>query len=148
MGLLAAATIGVAVVSEILSGALEPFGQRLGISTLFMGVVLIPLAGNVSEILVGTRTARANKLDLSLSIASSSAMQVALFVAPLLAIISPLFGQELTLYFSIFEVFALGLAVFSAVAIASDGVSNWMEGAQFLALYLILALWFYFLVPA
>jgi Ca2+:H+ antiporter len=148
MGLLAAATIGVAVVSEILSGALEPFGQRLGISTLFMGVVLIPLAGNVSEILVGTRTARANKLDLSLSIASSSAMQVALFVAPLLAIISPLFGQELTLYFSIFEVFALGLAIFSAVAIASDGVSNWMEGAQFLALYLILALWFYFLVPA
>jgi len=148
VGLLAAATIGVAVVSEILSGALEPFGQRLGISTLFMGVVLIPLAGNVSEILVGTRTARANKLDLSLSIASSSAMQVALFVAPLLAIISPLFGQELTLYFSIFEVFALGLAIFSAVAIASDGISNWLEGAQFLALYLILALWFYFLVPA
>jgi Ca2+:H+ antiporter len=74
-------------------------------------------------------------------------MQVALFVAPLLAIISPFFGQQLTLYFSIFEVFALGLATFSAVAIASDGVSNWMEGAQFLALYLILALWFYFLVP-
>jgi Ca2+:H+ antiporter len=148
IGLLAAATLGVAVVSEILSGTLKPFGERLGISTLFMGVVLIPLAGNVSEILVGVRTARADKLDLSLSIASSSAMQVALFVAPLLAIISPFFGHELTLYFSIFEVFALGLAIFSAVAIASDGVSNWMEGAQFLALYLILALWFYFLVPS
>jgi len=147
VGLLTAATVGIAIVSEILSGAVEPFGQRLDLDALFMGVVLIPLVGNVSEILVGVRTARANKLDLSLSIATTSAMQIALFVAPLLAIISPFFGQELTLYFSIFEVFALGLAVFSAVAIASDGVSNWMEGAQFLALYLILALWFYFLAP-
>jgi len=84
----------------------EPFGQRLDLDALFMGVVLIPLVGNVSEILVGVRTARANKLDLSLSIATTSAMQIALFVAPLLAIISPFFGQELTLYFSIFEVFA------------------------------------------
>jgi calcium/proton exchanger cax len=78
-----------------------------------MGVVLIPVVGNVSEILVGgVRTARANKLDLSLSIATTSAMQIALFVSPLLAIINPYFGQELTLYFSIFEVFALALAVF------------------------------------
>jgi Ca2+:H+ antiporter len=147
VGLLAAATLGIAIVSEVLSRSVEPFAQLLNLDTLFMGIVLIPLAGNVSEILVGVRTARANKLDLSLSIASSSAMQVALFVAPVLAIISPFFGQELTLYFSFVEVFALGLAVFSAVAIASDGVSNWIEGAQYLALYLILALWFYFLVP-
>jgi Ca2+:H+ antiporter len=75
-------------------------------------------------------------------------MQIALFVAPLLVLVSPVFGQQPTLYFSFFEVFALGLVVFTAVIIASDGVSNWVEGVQYLALYLILALWFYFLVPA
>jgi Ca2+:H+ antiporter len=75
-------------------------------------------------------------------------MQIALFVAPLLVFLSLAFGQELTLYFSIFEMFALALAVFASIVIASDGVSNWMEGLQFLALYLIIALWFYFLVPA
>jgi len=145
---LVAATLSVAVLSEIISANLEPFGQSLGLSSLFMGVVLIPLAGNVSEIVVGVRTARNNNLDLSLSIASNSAMQIALFVAPLLALSSPLFGYQLTLYFGFFEVFALGMAVFTAVIIAGDGVSNWMEGVQYLALYLILALWFYFLVPA
>jgi Ca2+:H+ antiporter len=145
--MLIAATLGVAALSEILSGSLEPFGKSFGLSALFLGVVLIPLAGNISEIIVGVRTARSNKLDLSLSIASNSAMQIALFVAPLLALIGPFFGYELTLYFSFFEVMALGIAVSTAVIIAGDGVSNWIEGAQYLALYLILALWFYFLVP-
>lgn len=145
--LLLAATLGIAIVSEIFSGTVEPFGESMGLNLLFLGVVIIPLAGNVSELLVGVRMARSDKLDLSLSISSNSAMQVALFVAPLLALISPLFGPELTLYFSVFEVFPLVLAVLTSIVITSDGVSNWMEGAQFLALYLIMALWFYFLIP-
>jgi len=148
IGLLLVATIGVAIMSEIISNVVEPFGQSLGLSPLFIGIVIIPLAAAVSEIIVGVRTARRNKLDLSLSIASNSVMQIALFVAPLLVFLSLAFGQELTLYFNIFEMFALALAVFAAIIIAIDGVSNWMEGAQFLALYLIIALWFYFIVPA
>jgi Ca2+:H+ antiporter len=148
IGILLAATIGVAIMSEIISTVVEPFGQSLGLSPLFIGIVIIPLAAAVPEIIVGVRTARRNKLDLSLSIASNSVMQIALFVAPLLVFLSLAFGQELTLYFNIFEMFALVLAVFAAIIIAIDGVSNWMEGAQFLALYLIIALWFYFIVPA
>ncbi|MCJ7443644.1 MAG: calcium/proton exchanger [Methanotrichaceae archaeon] len=147
-GLLVAATLGVAIVSEILSGSMEPFGQSMGLSPLFLGLIVLPLAGTFSDILVGVRMALRNDLELSLSIASNSAMQDALFVAPLLALISSLVGQEMTLYFGIFQVLALLLAVSSVIVISSDGVSNWMEGVQLLAFYLMIALWFYFLVPA
>lgn len=147
VGLLVASTIGIVIMSEIISGTVEPFGESLGLSSLFIGVVIMPLAGAISEIIVGVRTARKNKLDLSLSIASNSVMQMALFVAPLLAFLSLLASQEMTLYFNLFEVIGLVIAVFAAIVIASDSVSNWLEGAQLLALYLILAFWFYFLIP-
>lgn len=146
--LLLVATLGVAIMSEIISNVVEPFGQSLGLSPLFIGIVIIPLAAAVPEIIVGVRTARRNKLDLSLSIASNSVMQISLFVAPLLVFLSLIIGQELTLYFNIFEMFALALAVFTTIVISNYGYSNWMEGLQFLALYLIIALWFYFLVPS
>jgi Ca2+:H+ antiporter len=147
LGLLFAVTIGVVIMSEIISDTVEPFGESLGLSPLFIGVVIMPLAGAISEIIVGVRTAQHNKLDLSLSIASNSVMQIALFVAPLLAFLSLLSSQEMTLYFNLFEVIGLGVAVFAAIVIASDNVSNWLEGAQLLALYLILTLWFFFLIP-
>jgi len=147
LGLLLASTIGIVIMSELVSASVEPFGESLGLSPLFIGVVIMPLAGAVSEIIVGVRTARRNKLDLSLSIASNSVMQMALFVAPLLAFLSLGFSEQLTLYFNFFEVLALGLTVFAAIIIASDNVSTWLEGAQFISLYLILALWFLFLVP-
>ncbi len=147
LGLLLASTLGIVIMSELVSASVEPFGESLGLSPLFIGVIIMPLAGAVSEIMVGVRTARRNKLDLSLSIASNSVMQMALFVAPLLAFLSLGFGEQLTLYFNFFEVLALGLTVFAAIIIASDNVSTWLEGAQFISLYLILALWFLFLVP-
>lgn len=147
VGLLLASTIGIVIMSEIISGTVEPFGESLGLSPLFIGVVIMPLAGAISEIIVGVRTAQHNKLDLSLSIASNSVMQMALFVAPSLAFLSLLSSQVMTLYFNLFEVIGLGIAVFAAIVIASDNVSNWLEGAQLLALYLILAIWFFFLVP-
>jgi Ca2+:H+ antiporter len=147
LGLLLASTLGIVIMSELVSASVEPFGESLGLSPLFIGVVIMPLAGAVSEIIVGVRTARRNKLDLSLSIASNSVMQMALFVAPLLAFLSLGFSEQLTLYFNFFEVLALGLTVFAAIIIASDNVSTWLEGAQFISLYFILALWFLFLVP-
>ncbi|MGH2587215.1 MAG: calcium/proton exchanger [Dehalococcoidia bacterium] len=141
---LVAATLGIAVLSEILSDVVEPVGDSLGLSPLFMGVILLPLVSNVSEMLVGTRLARRGQLDLAFTTSTSSATQVALFVAPVLVLISPLFGPELTLSFGIFEVVGLALVIFTVTLLLGDGLSNWLEGAQLLALYIILALWFLF----
>ncbi len=147
VGLLLASTIGIVILSEIISGTVEPFGESLGLNPIFIGVIIMPLAGAISEIIVGVKTAQHNNLDLSLSIASNSVMQAALFVAPLLAFLSLFSGQMMTLYFNFFEVIGLGITIFAAIVIASDNISNWLEGVQLLALYLILGIWFLFLVP-
>lgn len=144
VGVLAGSTIAIVFLSEFLVGAVEPVVESLGISKLFLGVIIIPIVGNVAEHIVGVQVAMKNKMDLSLAISLGSSMQVALFVAPLLVFISLLFGPELTLFFSLFEVVALTLAVFSATLVSIDGESNWLEGAQLLAVYVIVALGFYF----
>jgi len=144
VGVLAASTVAIVFLSEFLVGAVEPVVESLGISELFLGVIIIPIVGNVAEHIVGVQVAWKNKMDLSLSISLGSSMQVALFVAPLLVFVSLLFGPEMTLFFSLFEVAALTLAVFSATLVSVDGESNWLEGAQLLAVYLIVALGFYF----
>jgi Ca2+:H+ antiporter len=144
VGVLAASTVAIVFLSEFLVGAVEPVVESLGVSELFLGVIIIPIVGNVAEHIVGVQVAWKNKMDLSLSISLGSSMQVALFVAPLLVFVSLLFGPEMTLFFSLFEVAALTLAVFSATLVSVDGESNWLEGAQLLAVYLIVALGFYF----
>jgi Ca2+:H+ antiporter len=142
---LAGATAFTVVLSEFLIGAVEPVVRALSLSEVFLGVVLIPLVGNVAEHLVAVQTAYKNKMDLSLAISLGSSMQIALFVAPLLAFVSLLFERRMTLFFDPFEVLVLGLAVLIAGQIASDGESNWLEGAQLLAVYSIAALGFLFL---
>jgi Ca2+:H+ antiporter len=137
--------IGITILGEILSGAVEPFGEALGLSDLFMGVVVLPFAGAVSELIICTRFARANRVNLAISIPSTGAMQIALFVAPLLVMVSALGTYHLTLYFTMSEVIAVIIAVMLSAYIAIDGVTNWVEGAQFLALWLMLGVWFYFL---
>lgn len=144
--LLVGAALTIAVIGEILSGAVEPFGEALGLSPLFMGIVILPLAGGFSELLVSVRMARANQMNLGLAIPLNGAMQGALFVAPLLVFLS-LFGTPLTLYFGVSEIVAVALAVFITAYIAIDGVTSWLEGAQLLALWGMLALWFYFIEP-
>jgi Ca2+:H+ antiporter len=144
IGVLAVSTIVIVFLSEFLVGAVEPVVKSLGISELFLGVIIIPIVGNVAEHIVGVQVAYKNKMDLSLAISLGSSMQVAMFVAPLLVFISLLFGQELTLFFSIFEITALTLAVFIASHVSVDGESNWLEGAQLLAVYVIVAMAFYF----
>ena len=147
-GVLIASTLGVAFVSEILSETIEPFGEEMGLSPMFLGLIILPLASTFPDILVGARMARKNNLNLSLSIASNSAMQDALFVAPILALVSKFLGHEMTLYFGIVQVFALALAVACVIVIANDAISNWIEGAQMLAFYFILALWLFFISNA
>jgi Ca2+:H+ antiporter len=144
LSILGVCTVAIVFLSEFLVGAVEPVVESLGVSKLFLGVIIIPIVGNVAEHIVGVQVAIKNKMDLSLSISLGSSMQVALFVAPLLVFISLLFGPELTLYFSLFEVATLTLAVFIAALVSVDGESNWLEGAQLLAVYVIIALGFYY----
>lgn len=140
------ATIGVVLLSELLVGSIEPVIASLGISEFFLGIIIVPLIGNIAEHLVAVKVAIQNKMDLSVEIAVSSSIQIALFVAPLLVFISLIFGNPLQLIFHEFELLALGLGILIAAFVSVDGESNWLEGIALLAVYLILALAF-FLLP-
>jgi Ca2+:H+ antiporter len=143
---LGVSTAGVAYMSELLVGAVEPVVASLGVSEFFLGIILIPLIGNVAEHLVAVQVAVQNKMDLSVEISLASSLQIALFVAPVLVFISLLMGNPLTLIFNQFELIALIVGVLIAALVSFDGESNWLEGAELLAIYLILALAF-FLIP-
>lgn len=142
---LAGATVFIAWLSEILVGAVEPTVAALGVSEFFLGIIIIPLVGNIAEHLVAVQVALKNQMDLSLGISVGSSLQIALFVAPILVFISLLFGNELTLVFNAFEIITLFAAALIAAFVSLDGESNWLEGAQLLALYIIVALAFFFL---
>jgi Ca2+:H+ antiporter len=143
--ILTVATVAIAFLSEVLVGAVEPVVTELGITEFFLGIILIPLVGNVAEHVVAIQVALKNKMELSLAISLGSSLQVALFVAPLLVFISLLFNNPLTLTFNNFELIALFAAVLISAFIAQDGESNWLEGAQLLAVYLIIGIAFFFL---
>ncbi|MCB0201177.1 MAG: calcium/proton exchanger, partial [Anaerolineae bacterium] len=142
---LAASVVGIAIMSEFLVGSVEPVTKQLGMSEFFVGIIIIPIIGNVAEHLVAVQVARKDQMDLSLSIANGSSLQIALFVAPVLVFISLLMGNPLTLEFNNFELIALTASAVIAAFISVDGRSNWLEGAMLLAVYTILALAFFFL---
>jgi Ca2+:H+ antiporter len=143
---LLAATLGTVWMSEILVGQVEPVVRQLGVTEFFLGIVLVPIVGNVAEHLVAVRVAVRNQMSLCTEISIGSSIQVSLLVAPLLVFISLLVGNPLTLVFNNFELVALIGAVVIAAFVASDGESNWLEGASLLTLYVILGLAF-FLLP-
>lgn len=145
IAVLVVATVFIAWLSEILVGAVEPVVTQLGITEFFLGIIIIPLVGNVAEHIVGVQVAIKNRMELSLTISLGSSLQIALFVAPLLVFAGLLMGNPLTLIFNQFELIALVGAVLIAALIALDGESNWLEGAQLLAVYAILAIAFFFL---
>jgi Ca2+:H+ antiporter len=138
-------TIGIVVLSEMLVGAVEPVVERLGLTEFFLGIIIIPIVGNVAEHLVAVEVAIKDRMELSLAVSLGSSLQVALFVAPLLVFISLLFDHTLLLIFTDFELIALFSASLVAALVALDGESNWLEGTQLLAVYLIIGLAFYFL---
>jgi Ca2+:H+ antiporter len=141
---LALTTAAVVWLSEILVESVQPVTAALGLSEFFLGIILIPIIGNVSEHLVALEVSLKNKIELSLEIALSSSQQIALFVAPVLVFVSLLFGRRLTLVFNTFELVALVAAVGISALVASDGETNWLEGAQLVGVYLILAVAFFF----
>jgi Ca2+:H+ antiporter len=143
IGRLSLATLGLAVLSSILTSALEPFGESVGLSTLFLGLIVLPVAGSFSDIVIAVRAARNNEIGLSFSLTTSAVLQTALLVAPLMVLVGLLVGQPFTLSFGVIQVVAMGLAVAVVSLAANDPIANWFEGAQFLTLYLLLAMWFY-----
>ncbi len=139
------ATIGIAAMSELLVQTIEPMIQSIGLSEFFIGIIFIPIIGNVAEHLVAIQMAYKNRMTLSVEIAISSSLQIALFVAPILIFISLWLGHPLTLIFNQFELLALIAGVLITALVSEDGESNWFEGAELLAVYLVLGLAFFLL---
>jgi Ca2+:H+ antiporter len=141
---LLAATAFVALEAELLVGSLEPALEDLGLSELFVGLIVIPIIGNAAEHSSAVLFALRNKVDVTLEIAIGSSTQIALFVAPALVFISLIVGHPMDFIFSTFEVAAVALSTILVFMISSDGRSNWLEGAQLTGAYVIMAISFFF----
>lgn len=144
IAVLALSTVGVAALSETLVGAMESATESLGLSTLFVGVIVIPVIGNAAEHAAAVTSAIRNKMDISLSIAMGSSTQVALFVAPVLVFLGLAIGHPLVFVFEVPELVAVGLSVTIVNLLVLDGQTHWFEGAGLLAMYLLLGAGFYF----
>jgi Ca2+:H+ antiporter len=144
--LLFGATIAVAVVSELLVGAVTETARVLGWTELFVGVIVVAIVGNAAEHYSAVTLAARDQMDAAIAIAVGSSTQIALFVGPALVLLSYVIApRPMDLLFSTFELVAIAAAVLSIAFIAHDGETNWMEGVLLLAVYVILALGFYFL---
>ncbi len=145
VAVLLGATLLVAWLSEFLVGAVEAAQHSLGVTEVFVGVIIVAIVGNAAEHSTAITMALKNKMDLALGIAVGSSLQIALFVAPVLVFASYLFPHQLNLEFSVPEIAAVVLAAFVTDQIARDGETHWLEGIQLLALYAIIGVLFYFL---
>jgi Ca2+:H+ antiporter len=144
VGVLLAATAFVALESDLLVSSLEPALADLGLSEFFVGLILIPIVGNAAEHSSAVLFALRNKVDVTLEIAIGSSTQIALFVAPALVFVSLVVGHPMDFVFSTFEVAAVALSTVLVFMISTDGRSNWLEGAQLMGAYLIMAVSFFF----
>jgi Ca2+:H+ antiporter len=148
VGTLLLASVAAAWMSEVLVGAAEETGHALGMTPLFIGIVLLAVVGGAAESGAAIAMARRNQMDLSVGIAMGSCLQIALFITPVLVLSSRVLGPErLTLSFSRVEIGALFLGVLIGIHAAGDGRSNWFKGVQLIAFYLILAAMFYLIPP-
>ncbi|WP_338753347.1 calcium/proton exchanger [Bacillus sp. FJAT-52991] len=145
IGILFAATIAVAYVSEGLVHTFEAVGESFGWSELFIGVIIVAIVGNAAEHASAILMAMKNKMDVAVEIAIGSTLQIAMFVAPLLVLLSLLFVEPMPLVFTIPELVSMVTAVFLAIVISNDGETNWFEGLTLLAAYFIMGIGFYLL---
>jgi Ca2+:H+ antiporter len=131
-------------MAEFLVEGVEYLTQSLGFTELFVGVILVAIIGNAAEHMTAVIVAMKNKMDLAVSIAMGSTLQIALFVAPVLVLVGFFIGRPLDLFFNLFELAAIGVTMLIVNAVANDGESNWFEGVQLLTAYAILAIAFFF----
>lgn len=141
---LAASTVAVALIGNVLVDSVQPVVHTLGISEFFVGVVIIPIVGNVAEHFAAVQLAGKNKLDLTFAVASGSSVQVAVLIAPLLVLLSFIW-HPMTLVFSPIEMAVLSLSVIMFFFVMHDGKTNWLEGVQLMVVYAIAAVVFFFL---
>jgi Ca2+:H+ antiporter len=135
----------IAIMAEFLVGSVEHASKALGMTEVFVGVILVAIVGNAAEHSTAVLVAVKDKMDLALNIAIGSSLQIALLIAPILVFASYALGHPMDLVFTPFEVFSVVLGVLAVNLIVADGESNWMEGIQLLAVYVILGIAFYFL---
>jgi Ca2+:H+ antiporter len=140
---LVSAAVVLAVLSEILVGAIEPVVETVGLTTFFVGVVVLPVIGNLAEQIVAVQLAWKNKMEFSMAVSYGASLQVALFVAPALVLVGVVTDHPMDLIFAPLEVAAVAAAVGISALIALDGESNWLEGALLAIVYLILAAAFF-----
>lgn len=144
ISILLLATVAVAFMSEMLVGSIEPLVHSFGWTELFIGVIFVAIIGNAAEHTSAITMAIKGKMDLALQISIGSATQIAMFVAPVLVLISLFFHTQMNLVFNTFELVAIIFSVFVVNSIIEDGESNWLEGAQLLLAYIIMAVAFFF----
>jgi Ca2+:H+ antiporter len=143
--MLAVAGVAVAVMSEILVSSIEEASRAIGLSTFFVGLIVVAVVGNAAEHWVAIYFARHDRMDLSVNIAIGSSAQIALFVAPVLVLLSFVVGPfPMPLVFNGLEVAAIVLAALVANQVTQEGESTWLEGLQLLGVYMVLGLVFFF----
>jgi Ca2+:H+ antiporter len=139
------ATAFVALLSEFLVGTIENVRDSVGLTEVFVGVIVVAIVGNAAEHSTAIVMAMKNKMDLTVGIAIGSSLQIALFVAPVLIFLSYLFGRPMDLEFTMPEVVAVVASVYILFQISEDGETNWIEGIQLLSVYVILGILFFYL---
>jgi len=144
LGLLAGATLVLALMSEILTDAIEPATKKLGINEVFAGIILLASVSNISGMMNAAVFARKNQMDLAVSSVIGAATQIALLVAPALVLASLLMPTPMDLLFNRLELVALIISIFIARNMTIDGESDWLEGAMLIAVFLMLAIGFYY----
>lgn len=145
VGVLIAATAATVVLAELLVGTVERVAQNFNLSEMFVGIILVPIIGNIAEHFAAVLFAARNRPDVALAIAAGSSTQVALLVAPVFVFASYLFGNTMTLVFTPLEIIVVGVSAFLFAFVSNDGESNWLEGVELLGLYVMVGLVFYFL---
>ncbi len=145
MGILLLSALFIAFESEFLVKSITPVVEHLHVNKLFLGIIIIPIIGNAAEHSTAVVTAVKNKMDISLNIAVSSGTQIAMFIAPIIIILSRWTHHPVTIVFSNVELICVAAAVMITQQVTRDGKTNWLEGAQLLAAYVIIALAFFFI---
>jgi Ca2+:H+ antiporter len=142
--LLAVATALIAPVSEVLANSIEPLADSAGLSPFFVGLIVLPVAGNAAEFTTALRMALRNRMEVTMAVSAGASIQVALLVAPVLVLASPLLGTKLDLDFTVLELVIFGLIAGLYALVSLDGESTWLEGLQLCAFYLIVAVGAFF----
>lgn len=143
--ILAVTTVIVSIISERLVGTIRPVGLMVGWSELFIGIIIVAIVGNAAEHASAVLMAVKNRIDVAVEISVGSTLQIAMFVAPVLVLISWGFSTFMPLVFPITEMIAMSLATLLTISITADGDTNWFEGAMLLAAYVIMGFGFYLL---